>query len=400
MVQVYWANNLIQTEEKQFNHKVKIALINAGYKLRLIHHSTIDKVHLVKQISDESFIVEVQDIVNPLQIDSLLLEEFQSLEVARPFKIAIYDCFTDSVLYSHSGSRTEEVMAAEEYGVNWDINSYNFGVIFQPSNIYQRHFKSWIGSFGVIIILTSFFIYVINLIIRQKKLDEMKTDFINNMTHELKTPISTISLSSQVINNPNILEHPERLKRYSEIIQQENSRLKSQVERVLQIAFFEKQNIQLNFNKSNFKELISNAIKPFEILLEECNGEIKIDGNDIEVEVDEHHFTNVVSNLIDNAIKYAGAKAPSISVHWTVSGTNLKLSVKDNGIGMTKDSLKNIFKKFYRVHTGNVHDVKGFGIGLSYVDLMIEKHQGIINVKSELNKGTNFEITIPLKQVI
>ena len=271
IVQYVWAENLVNVERKQFNHKVKIALTNAGYKLRLIHHTSIDKIHLVKQISKESFVVEIQDIVNPSLIDSLLQEEFGSLEVNRDYKIAIYDCFTDSVLYSHSGSKQQEQVTAKEYGVNWDINSYNFGVIFSKEKMFLTYRKIWIASVGVVLLLSFFFVYTIVIVIRQKKLSDIKTDFINNMTHELKTPISTISLSSKVINNPNIINQPERLSRYASIIEEENLRLKNQVEKVLQISFFERQDIQLNIGSFDVKLLVEAAIKPFEIILEEKN---------------------------------------------------------------------------------------------------------------------------------
>jgi two-component system phosphate regulon sensor histidine kinase PhoR len=398
IVQFIWADNLVKIGHKQLNHKVKIALTNAGYKLRLIHHSSIDKIHLVKQISDESFIVEIQDIVNPSQIDSLLQEEFADLEVNRDYKIAIYDCFTDSVLYSHSGSNREELVAAKEYGVNWDINSYNFGVIFSKENIFITYRKIWIGSFSVVLVLSFLFIYMIVLIIRQKNIDDMKTDFINNMTHELKTPISTISLSSKVINNPNIINDPERLSRYASIIEEENIRLRNQVEKVLQISFFEKQEIQLNINNSNIKELIEASIKPFQILLQEKNGKINLTGTDVTAQIDENYFSNVISNLIDNAIKYAGDSAPEIDISINKMGKNFTLSIADKGIGMKKEEMKNIFTKFYRVPTGDIHNVKGFGIGLSYVQLMVKQHRGTIDVKSEIGVRTTFTIRLPLKQ--
>jgi two-component system phosphate regulon sensor histidine kinase PhoR len=398
IVQYVWADNLVNVERKQFNHKVKIALTNAGYKLRLIHHTSIDKIHLVKQISKESFIVEIQDIVNPSLIDSLLQEEFGGLEVNRDYKIAIYDCFTDSVLYSHSGSKQEEQVTAKEYGVNWDINSYNFGVIFSKENIFLTYRKIWIGSVGVLLLLSFFFSYTIILIIRQKKLSDMKTDFINNMTHELKTPISTISLSSKVINNPDIINQPERLSRYASIIEEENLRLKNQVERVLQISFFERQDIQLNIGLSNVKKLVEASIKPFEIILEEKEGIINLIGEPFDAELDENYFSNVLSNLIDNAIKYAGEIAPEINVSIEKNEKRFTLKVSDNGIGMKQEELKNIFNKFYRVPTGNVHNVKGFGIGLSYVQLMVKKHGGSIKVDSQIGQGSQFTIVLPLKQ--
>lgn len=398
IVQFFWAKNLVNLEGKHFNHKVRIGLLNAGYKLKLIHHSKIEKMHLVKQLNDHSFVVEVQDIVNPTTIDSLLQQEFEAQELYSPYKIAIYDCFTDSVIYAHSGSESELAIAAEDYGVDWDINSYNFGVIFPETSTLDKYLSVGIASGVVIFGVIGFFIYVVVMFMRQKKLDEMKTDFINNMTHELKTPISTISLSSNVINQDNIIEYPDRLKRYANIILQENERLKNQVERVLLLAFFEQKNFELNINSVSIEYIINKSIAPFELLIQEKNGAFETQLETIDVQIDEHHFSNALSNLFDNAIKYSGDNPPQIKVSVLKKGDYVSISVSDNGIGMEKDELKNIFTKFYRAPTGNVHNVKGFGIGLSYVEQIISMHKGKIKVDSEKNKGTTFEITLPIKQ--
>ncbi|MFL2581987.1 MAG: sensor histidine kinase [Flavobacteriales bacterium] len=398
IVQFVWAKNIINLESKQFNHKVKIGLLNAGYKLKLIHHSKIDKIHLVKQLTDNSYVVEVQDIVNPTTIDSLLQIEFTAQELYSPYKIAIYDCFTDSVIYAHSGSENENYVAAKDYGVDWNINSYNFGVIFPKINPLKQHLNIGIASGIVIFGIIGFFIYVIIMFMRQKKLDEMKTDFINNMTHELKTPISTISLSSNVIMNKDIISQPERLYHYAEIINHENERLKSQVERVLQLALFEQKDFGLNFQSISVGRIIEKAMEPFKLLLQEKNGKYSIGGDDLFIEADEHHFYHAISNLIDNAIKYCKEENPSIEITTTNLGKTISIKVKDNGIGMEKEEMKHIFKKFYRAPTGNVHNVKGFGIGLSYVEQIVKMHNGSIKVNSWKNKGTTFDITLPKKQ--
>ncbi len=398
IVQFFWAKNLIHLESKQFNHKVKIGLLNAGYKLKLIHHSKIDKIHLVKQLTDNSYVVEVQDIVNPTTIDSLLQIEFMAQELYSPYKIAIYDCFTDSVIYAHSGSENANYVAAKDYGVDWNINSYNFGVIFPKINPLKQHLNIGIASGVVIFGIVGFFIYVVTMLIRQKKLDEMKTDFINNMTHELKTPISTISLSSNVIMNKNIISQPERLKHYAGIINQENERLKTQVERVLQLALFEQKDFGLDVKSVSVNKMIEKAIEPYKLLLEEKNGKYSIEGESLFAELDEHHFCNAISNLIDNAIKYCKEENPFIQIHTFNLGKEISIKVMDNGIGMEKEEMKHIFKKFYRAPTGNIHNVKGFGIGLSYVEQIVKMHNGSIKVNSYKNKGTTFDVTLPKKQ--
>lgn len=397
VVQFFWAQNLVRLEEKQFNHKVKMGLLNAGYKLKLIHHSKIDKVHLVKQLNDYSYVVEIQDFVNPTTIDSLLQIEFSTLELNVPYKIAIYDCFTDSVIYSHSGSNSENYVAAEDYGVDWDINSYNFGVIFPKKNALSSYLNIGLASGVVIVGVVGFFVYVVVMFLRQKKLNEIKTDFINNMTHELKTPISTIALSSKVIKDPDIVEDPERLQRYASIIHQENERLKNQVERVLQLAFFEKSNFELDIKSCEIQNLISRALQPFELLIQERNCNCTVDDINFRVAVDEHHFVNALTNLIDNAIKYSNASEPTIKIGLKKKDNVAEISITDNGIGLAKEEIKNIFKKFYRAPTGNVHNVKGFGIGLSYVDQVVKMHEGKISVQSSKDIGTTFVIHLPLK---
>ena len=398
VVQLFWASNLITLENKHFNHKVKTGLLNAGYKLKLIHHSKIDKIHLVKQLTENSYVVEVQDIINPTTIDSLLQIEFLAQELYSPYKIAIYDCFTDSVLYAHSGSENQNYVAAKDYGVDWDINSYNFGVIFPQVNPLKQHLNIGIASGIVIFGVIGFFIYVIIMFKRQKKINEIKTDFINNMTHELKTPISTISLSSNVLSNKNIINQPDRLQHYASIIKQENERLKIQVERVLQLALFEEKSFKLNYKCLSINDLIEKTVQPYTLLLEEKKGSYSIQGKRLIAEVDEHHFSNAISNLIDNAIKYCKEKDSLIQINITNLKKDISIKVHDNGIGMEKEEIKHIFKKFYRAPTGNIHNVKGFGIGLSYVDQIVKMHSGSIKVSSKKNKGTTFEIILPKKQ--
>ena len=398
VVQLFWASNLINLESKHFNHKVKIGLLNAGYKLKLIHHSKIDKIHLVKQLNENSYVVEVQDIVNPTTIDSLLQIEFLAQELYSSYKIAIYDCFTDSVIYAHSGSEDENYVAAKDYGVDWDINSYNFGVIFPKANPLKQHLKIGITSGIVIFGVIGFFIYIITMFKKQKKINEMKTDFINNMTHELKTPISTISLSSNVLIDKNIINQPVRLQHYANIIKQENERLKTQVERVLQLALFEEKSFDLNYRDLSITSLIKKAVQPYTLLLEEKNGSYSIQGEDLIAEIDEYHFSNAISNLVDNAIKYCKEKNSVIQFNITNLKNCISIKVHDNGIGMEREEMKHIFKKFYRAPTGNIHNVKGFGIGLSYVEQIVKMHSGTIKVSSKKNKGTTFEIILPKKQ--
>ena len=234
---------------------------------------------------------------------------------------------------------------------------------------------------------------------RQKKLSEVKNDFINNMTHEFKTPIATISLAAQMLNDDSVNKSPQMLKRLSTTINDETKRLRFQVEKVLQLSMYEHQQANLNMTEINANELISGVIHTFALNVEKGGGKIvsSLKAEDPIILVDEMHLTNVMHNLMENAVKY---KRPDSPLELTVSTWNepktLCISVQDNGIGIKKEDVKKIFEKFYRVHTGNLHDVKGFGLGLAYVKKIINDHKGTVSVESEYGIGTKFIIRLPL----
>ena len=224
----------------------------------------------------------------------------------------------------------------------------------------------------------------------------MKTDFVNNMTHELKTPISTISLASEMLRDQTMATDSQRIQKYAAVIHDENNRLGSQVEKVLQMAVIDRGEHKLKLFPFNLHELIQNAIDKMSLQLEEREGVIKTDfaARFPEAQVDESHFTNIIINLLDNAIKYSNER-PDITISTGDQDGGILISIEDKGIGMSKEVQKKVFEKFYRVSTGNVHNVKGFGLGLSYVKAIVEAHGGNIKLKSEMNKGTTFVVFIP-----
>lgn len=251
--------------------------------------------------------------------------------------------------------------------------------------------------FTIILLIT--FIITMVLVFRQKKLSEVKNDFVNNMTHEFKTPISTISLAAQMLSDESVAKSPRMLQRLSNTINDETKRLRFQVEKVLQLSMYENQTAKFNLVEINANELISGVIHTFTLKVEKNGGKIvsHLEAEDPIVMVDEMHFTNVIFNLMDNAVKY---RRKDVQLELTIStwndGTHLCISIQDNGIGIKKEDVKRIFEKFYRVHTGNRHDVKGFGLGLAYVKKIITDHKGTVHAESELGIGTKFIIKIPL----
>ena len=279
-------------------------------------------------------------------------------------------------------------------------NPTNYLRVYFPG---QRNFimKSvgFMGMTSVVLtlIIIGIFIFTLWIIFRQKKLSEMKNDFVNNMTHELKTPISTISLASQMLNDSSIPVEHKNYSHISRIIDTESKRLGVQVEKVLQMAVFDQGRLKLKIKETDLNELVGSALDNFNLQVKKRGGYIKwepVAGNS-KVQVDEVHFTNVISNLLDNAMKYC-KDFPEIEVSTKNDNERIILTIKDNGIGISKENQKRIFEKFYRVPTGNVHNVKGFGLGLSYVRQVVDLHNGTINLKSELNKGTIFDISLPV----
>ena len=252
--------------------------------------------------------------------------------------------------------------------------------------------------FSLILLIT--FVFTIYIVFRQKKLSEMKNDFINNMTHELKTPVSTISLAAQMLKDSDITKSPDVFKHISGVINDETKRLSFLVEKVLQMSLFERQKAALKLKEIDANDLVANVANTFVLKVEKYGGTMDIDlqATESDIYVDEMHITNVLFNLMDNAVKYRRPEVPLtlMARTWNENG-KLLISVEDNGIGIKKEYLKKVFDRFFRVPTGNVHDVKGFGLGLAYVRKIIEDHKGTIRAESGAgNIGTKFIITLPL----
>lgn len=255
-----------------------------------------------------------------------------------------------------------------------------------------------ISSILFMLMIIVAFIVSFKIIFHQKRLSDMKTDFINNMTHELKTPIATISLASEMLKDNTISSNEKSRLRYAGIIFEENKRLANHVEQVLQIARLEKGDLQLNLEERDIHGLIRSLVHHFDLISEDYNAVIELDlkANPSNLKVDEMHFNNAIKNLIDNALKY-NDKKPLIQISTKNTQNGILISVEDNGIGLSKDNQNKIFEKFYRVQSGNIHDNKGFGLGLNYVKSIIDGHNGTISVESKLKEGTTFNLYLPYK---
>jgi len=267
----------------------------------------------------------------------------------------------------------------------------------QQSLIWKEVIWFILGSILFTLIITTAFFITIRTLLKQKKLSEIKSDFINNMTHEFKTPLATISLAVDALKNEKVSGNREKTAYFTGIIKEENKRMNKQVETILQAALLDKQEIQLNLKRLLAHDLIINTLNNINLQVEEKGGKMEVElgaENDL-ILADEVHFTNVINSLLDNAVKYSKENL-LIKLSTKNAGNKLKIIIEDNGIGMNKETLHRIFEKFYRAHTGNVHNVKGFGLGLSYVKTMVEAHHGSIKAESVLGKGSSFSVSIPL----
>lgn len=289
-----------------------------------------------------------------------------------------------------------------EYRINLFETDKNVpGILYinfpeRKSILFQDVWPTIVGSVIFTAIILFCFIYTIYVILQQKKLSEMRTDFINNMTHEFKTPIATINLAADSIVSPMIINQPNKVDRFANIIKQENNRMLSQVEKVLQMALLDKKDFKLKLGEVNVHEVILQAVEHANLQVEKKGGHVSAELNAPEptIMADHTHLANIIHNLLDNANKYSPEK-PEITVFTDNTPKGVRITIKDKGIGMTKDQRKHIFDKFYRVHTGNLHDVKGFGLGLSYVKTMVGAHKGNIEVQSELGEGSSFILDLP-----
>ena len=393
-----------QQLEKQFNDRVIIALTDVTEQILSITKDPSDLYDAVKQERPNYFVVTINDTLHPYLLESLLRKEFSRRNIQEDFEYGIYDCFTDSVVYGNyvSFDTLKSDTIRHSTLLTLDKDGHYFGVYFpqRNSSLWEEEQLggwTWIFPAVVTLIVFSFFAYSVWVILKQKKLSEMKNDFIGNMTHELKTPISTIALSSEVISDPGIVQEPDRLQAYARIIRTENERLRNQVERVLQLATLDKDELALKHEPVDMHQVAREVADHFTLPLAErrVKLDLELDATACTVTGDRMHLTNVVTNLLDNALKY-GHDDSTIELRTLSRGGEFLLMMKDQGIGIRKEDLKHIFERFYRVHTGNVHNVKGFGLGLHYVQQIAHAHKGGIAVQSEPGQGSTFTLSLPL----
>ncbi|GLR18640.1 sensor histidine kinase [Portibacter lacus] len=452
VIQLYWINESVRRNEESFNSSVYLILGKVQQKLQEGADEPLEAYDYFKKnnrtelknsitkdmelsLSDldpynkQRLMFELRSLessinpsvklegIDPKEVKQFIEAEMKEQNIDAKYDFGIFssemrDFIIVNGVYNATIGETED-MSTVKTGMNkslysspyqiqlfaseFDVPGYlKISFLNKTRALWSSVMPSLISSIiftGLILFCFSYTIYVI---LRQKQVSEMKTDFINNMTHEFKTPIATISLAADSINSPKISSNPDKVRRFSNIIKEENNRMLSQVEKVLQMAVLDKRDFSLNLTEINIHSLIRQAAEHGKLQLQRKEGTISLnlDAENPKIRGDETHINNIIHNLLDNAIKYTPEK-PRINISTHNKTNGIIISVSDNGIGMTSDARKQIFDKFYRVHTGNLHDVKGFGLGLSYVKAIVTAHKGWIEVESELGKGSKFNVYLP-----
>jgi two-component system phosphate regulon sensor histidine kinase PhoR len=397
-LQVYFFQITFNNEERKLNQKIQVALWDVVEQIYEANNIKYVGVNPVEQISSDYFVVDVNDFIDADVLEYYLIKTFEKQNIQLDFEYAIYDCQSDKMMYGkyvNLGKKKNkpsniELPKHEEF-------IYYFGVYFPwrkqyvLGNIHSIYILS-----GILIFVVLFLGYALVVILQQKRFSELQKDVVDNLTHEFKTPLSSIVLSTDVLHEEEISKEPERIKKYSGIIKQQANTLLEHIEQVLEMG--ELENIgKLNKKHLNLHELIAGCI---DNSIWQKNQKklfvLQLDSKKTVICADEFHVNNLILNLIDNAVKYSDTK-PKITIATYSDKKRIYLSVKDEGIGIEKKYYKKIFKKFFRIPTGNVHNVKGFGLGLSYVKKIAKKHGWSLQLKSKLNVGTEIIVGIPLK---
>ena len=435
IIQFFFLKSTVDLNEHQFHESTSQALKNVAQSLvdyntkTQGYKSNYDPYNSVDQISNNYYVVNVNDFINPNLLEHLLLVEFKRYNIDLDFEYAIYDCETSQMVYgiSYSADKdsvirstpvreenvqqmTDEEIFENHYALKSQKNikhrlptcdkyTYYFGVYFpNRSQYYSGHVQAWYMVNGFLLLVILFFGYTLYVIFRQRQLSEIQKNFINNLTHEFKTPIAAIRLSAKVLEDPAIIDHPKRLTEYARIVGEQTQRLTLQVEKVLQMASVEKKIIQLEKKAIPLNEFMEKTIDEFKSSQDGLVNFITLHPlkEEMTLMADPLHFSNIIFNILDNAVKYCDGN-PQILISLRKQKCQLNIQFADNGVGIPSEYRKKIFGRFFRIPTGDIHNVKGFGLGLDYVRKMTHFHKWKIEVSDNSPKGTIFTLIIPFK---
>ena len=395
-IQSYWVIKNWDLQDKQFDSTVNILLRKVAINLATFNKSELPKQDLIQRKSSNTYAVNINSKIDASILEDYLYQEMEAHSLKTDFEYAVYDCFSDNLVYGNYCELDDKEANSQEKTSLPKFNDliYYFVVRFPQRESYMLS-NIWLSvTFSIIAVLAVvFFLYSTWVILQQKRLSELQKDFINNMTHEFKTPISSIKIAADVLSKNGAVEKDKRLSKYAKIIVNQNKRLNDQVEKVLNIARLEKNSFELNYETFSLHRELNSIINNEQVKLEKGAITLSLAKEDAWITADKLHFTNVITNILDNAIKYC-QETPQITVKTSDLGSRMKVSIIDNGIGISKENQKKLFEKFYRVSTGNIHDVKGFGLGLFYVRNIAQAHDWNLDLTSEPGKGTTVSLEI------
>lgn len=401
LTQAYWVSKAYQLQKVQFSNSVVIALKGVMNQMHIYSDHYFHSIGGSKGSENTPLLPGIENI-DAKFLDEKMMEEFQLLNLGRDYKYAVIDIRNEHFVMGDFEPYQRELQSSR-HQIKWtainNAESFVLSVYFpNERNIIINRITRWLVLSIIFTVLAiAAYLYMALLVIRQKRLSEIKADFINNMTHEFKTPLATISLASEMLMTRSVQDDPSRMHRYARIIYDENSRLQNHIEQILRVSMLEKGKFKLRKKETDLHDLLKKVVETFDITVKERQGELKYHfcAKNFIVMADSVHMTNVITNLLDNANKYS-AGAPEIKVGTYNDENGIIISVEDKGIGIDHENQEHVFKNLYRVPTGNIYNRdKGFGIGLYYVKTIIEAHGGHIKLKSELGKGSRFDIYLP-----
>ena len=401
LIQFGFLKTSYKFSEKQFSESTSVALKEVTWQLLLAagNTSSFDSLSPVEVISNNYYLVHLQAVIDKELLKTELVDQFKRHEIYTDFEFSIFNPELEQMETGILIKDGQEFVSDFEFQV--DDRYSNFFVVHFPGQFsyFFSQLSVWYFFTALLVIVLIFFAYTLTVIVRQRRLSEVQKNFINNLTHELKTPISSIGLAASVLNDPEILKSPERLFRYAGIIEEQNKRLSKNVEKVLNLASIEKNRIHLNIEEISMNSLINEVIAHFKQsnFGQKAHVYTILTNEEFIVYGDRFHLSNLMMNILENGVKYCD-KEPELKITIHRNKTGIVVAMADNGIGIPKDQRKKIFTKFYRVPTGNVHNVKGFGLGLDYVNKIVVAHKWRIYVDENAGGGTIFTLFIPNKK--
>ena len=400
-IQIFWVREAFTISESQFEHNVTVALRQVAEKIAVKNKTQFLHKNPVIKVNPRLYAVQVNSEIDANLLEYFINTTFDYFNITQDVDYSIYNCQSGELVYCNYIQRQKprSTTKSPDLPIFNDLDHY-FTVSFPNYPIVSlNNIPMWTITSIVLVFVILFIIYALYIIFSQNSISKVQRDFINNMTHEFKTPISTISVIQQVISNPEIIQHPKRLFTYNQIIGEEINRLNDQVEKVLQISRLEKKQIELQMENFDSHEVIEQCIFNFEHVNFEKQVifEKQLEAINTNINADQLHFTNVINNIIENAIKYSGEVVHIKITTQNTANQKLLIIISDDGHGINKRLRKKIFEKFYRITEDNTHNVKGFGLGLFYVRQIAIAHQWEIDVESEPNVGTKFIICTPQK---